>query len=184
MNAEIRELLGSADRAARDGDLSTAVAGFGTAGDAAATKGLRRAAIRCYRHGLELCVTDSVLVAKISALAPRSGEWAEYRRALEAHREWPAFASRSAQIVLGDHGGSVTCTQVGPVLEVMMASDDLVDARPSERFVGMPLAMAMVILRPALWPHPREHGEPRSIGVAYAGQRGELDELGDWAALG
>lgn len=189
MNAELRDLIGTADRAARDGDLAAARAGFVEAAATATTKGLWRAAVRCYRRGLELELTDRELLAKILRISGRftgGNDWIDYARALDAHPEWPRFGCRGAQVVLGDLGGVVTCPGAGAVLELMMAHDDLVDAHPDGRFVGMPAAMAMLILRRALWPQPREHtGEPRSIGVAFAGNRRvRLDELGDWAALG
>jgi hypothetical protein len=187
MNAEIRDLLGTADRAAREGDAVMARAGFLEAGAAAATKGLWRAAVRCYRRGLELDLVDRELVGRIVRIGGKlasGADWVEYTRALDAHAEWPHFSCRNAQVVLGDLGGLITCTGVGAVMEMMMATDDLVDVHPDGRFTGMPVAMAMLILRRALWSQPREHvGEPRSIGVAYAGNRRlRLDELGDWTA--
>lgn len=188
MNAEIRDLLGTADRAARDGDLAGARTRFVEAGAAATTKGLWRAAVRCYRRGLELDLTDRELIGKIVRIAGKlasGGDWVDYARALDAHPEWPRFGCRSAQVVLGDLGGVVTCIGAGAVLEMMMASNDLVDVHPDGRFTGMPVAMAMLILRRALWPQPRENvNEPRSIGVAFAANRKvRLDELGDWVAL-
>src|SRR5262249_46321869 len=103
----------------------------------------------------------------------------------EANRTWPRFGALAAQVVLGDLGGVVTCARVGPVLEMMMAHDGLVDVRPDGRFTAMPLAMAMVILRRAMWPQLRETtAEARSVEVAFsANRRVRLDELGDWIPL-
>jgi hypothetical protein len=189
MNAELRELLGSADRAARDRDWRTARAAFMDAGAAASERGAWRFAVRCYRGALELDVTDRELVDRIVRISGRlsSGvDWVDYARALAVHPEWSAFGCRAAHIVLGDLGGIIACPGVGAVLELMMARDDLVDVHPDGRFAAMPLAMAMVIVRRAMWPQAREQtGEPRSISVAFAGtRRVRLDELGEWITLG
>lgn len=182
--AEIRELIGRADGAARQGDGASARRSFVDAAACASSNGMWRAAIRCYRRALELDLCDSELVARIATIAGKAGaDWVDYSRALEVNK-WPSFTCRGAQVVVGDLGGVVTCPGAGPVLEVMMAHDDHVDAHPDGRYAGMPLAMAMLILRRALWPTPREHAsEPHSIAVTFAaGRRVRLDELGDWYA--
>ena len=184
--AEIRELMGKADGAARDGDDTTARAAFVDAAACASSNGMWRAAVRCYRRALELDVCDRELVGRIATIAGKlGGDWLDYARALDANPQWPAFGCRNAQVVVGDLGGVVTCPVAGVVLELMMARDDHVDAHPDARYSGMPLGMAMLILRRALWPAPREQAsEPRSIAVTFAaGRRVRLDELGDWQAL-
>ena len=108
-------------------------------------------------------------------------DWSDYARALDA-RAWPSFGCRSAQIVTGNVGAQVECPGIGVAMELMMTEDDLVETRPDARLAGMPLAMAMVILRRALWFAPRElAGDPASIRVAFDGRsQVRLDELGDW----
>jgi hypothetical protein len=181
---EIRELLGIADGAASAGDLTSARRTFVDAGVCASTYGMWRAAVRCYRRALELDLVDRELVGRIVHISGKlAGDWIEYARVLDSDPGWPTFGCRSAQIILGDLGGVVTCPGVGPVLEMMMARDDHVDAHPDGRFAAMPLAMAMVILRRAMWPAVRDVAEPRSLGVTFAANRRvRLDELGDWQA--
>ena len=172
----------------RGGDLSAARTSFVEAGGCAATHGLWRAAVRCYRRALEL---DSARPRRGRQDRPDLGrvatgnDWVEYGRVLDANPGWPAFGCQSAQIVVGDLGSVVTCPGVGAVLELMMVHDDMVDVHPDARFTAMPLAMAMVILRRAMWPVPREHaGEPPSVRVTFAaGRRVQLDEQGDWQPL-
>jgi hypothetical protein len=49
----------------------------------------------------------------------------------------------------------------------------------------MPLAMALIILRRALWLAPRElAADPMSVRVAFDGRpEVRLDELGDWEPI-
>src|SRR5262249_25240415 len=148
-----------------------------------------RSAIRCYRCALELDLADRDIVRRISRIAGRNSnaaDWASYGDFLEQRTDWPRFGCRMAQIVLGDLGGVVTCPGVGPVLEGLMARDNVLDAHPDSRFADMPTAMAMVILRRALWPTPRDDARaPHALHVTFAaGARVRLDELGDWQALG
>ena len=65
-----------------------------------------------------------------------------------------------------------------------MPAEDLVEAQPDGRFARMPLAMAMIILRRALWSYACEPAvPPRSIRVMFAGRDPiVLDELGEWHA--
>ena len=52
-----------------------------------------------------------------------------------------------------------------------MTDDDLIETRPDPRFAGMPLAMAMIILRRAMWMAPRDQAsDPMSLRVAFSGR--------------
>jgi hypothetical protein len=175
------------ERAARAGDLATAREGFLEAGACAAGVQLWRGAIRCYRRVLELDLTDREPVGRVMKMPSRilsGSEWSEYAGALERH-SWAPFGCRGAQIVMGDLGAVVECPGVGPVMEMMMTEDDLVEARPDARFTGMPIAMGLIILRRAMWLSPRELiSDPMTIRVAFDGrQHVRLDELGDWEPI-
>ena len=67
-----------------------------------------------------------------------------------------------------------------------MPAADLVETRPDPRLAGMPLAMAMVILRRAMWIAPRDHtSSPQRLRVAFDDLPPVwLDELGDWVPVG
>jgi hypothetical protein len=187
MNADVRLLLADAERALRGEDVAAARAAFVEAGQCAASYQLWRGALRCYRRALELDLADRDAVARIVQLPARwvvLHDWNDYARALAA-RAWPSFGCRSAQIVTGDQGAQVECPSTGVVMELMMTEDDLVETRPALRFTGMPLAMAMIILRRAMWFAPREMAsDPASLRVAFDGRaQVRLDELGDWEAV-
>jgi hypothetical protein len=186
MNAEVRDVLGSAERAIRSGDPTAAREAFLAAGDVAKRFQLWKSATRCYRHALELDVLDRVAIARLCGLLGRGGhviEWIEYAKAVDRN-DWPSFSCRKAQLVIGDSGAFVECPGVGPVLDVAMPEDELVEAVPDGRFVGLPAAMAMIILRRALWPLRLEKAvPPRTVRVAFAGRLPVvLDELGEWRA--
>ncbi len=155
------------------------------AGQSASEVQLWRAAIRCYRHALELDLLDREAVDAVLRMPTRviSGRgWDDYKLALDAHPGWLRFSCRTARVVSGDLGAVVECPGVGTVLELIMSEPDLVETRPDARFRGMPLTLAMIVLRRALWSTPRERAtEPTSIRVTYsAQQRIRLDEHGDW----
>ena len=187
MNADVRLLLADGERAFKDDDQAAARAAFLEAGQSAASYQLWRSALRCYRRALELDVCDKAPIARILQMPARvipPVDWVEYMRALDRFG-WRGFGCRNAQIVTGDLGALVECPGVGVVMELMMTADDLVETRPDGRFKGMPLAMAMVILRRAMWMAPRDAAnEPSSLRVAFDGRpQVRLDELGDWEPL-
>lgn len=184
MNAEVRLLLADGERALRTDDLAAAREAFLEAGQCASGYQLWRSALRCYRRVLEIDLVDREPIARIARMPPRvvaPNDWSEYARALD-HHAWPSFGCRSAQIVTGDAGAHVECPGTGVVMELMMTADDLVETRPEARFAGMPLAMALIILRRALWLAPRDLAtDPGSLRVAFDGRpQVRLDELGDW----
>jgi hypothetical protein len=184
VNADVRVLLADAERALRAEQVPAARAAFLEAGQSAASYQLWRSALRCYRRVLELDLTDREAVGRIAQLPPRVialADWHDYVRALDT-RAWPSFGCRAAQIVTGNVGAQVECPGTGVVMELMMTEDDLVETRPEARFAAMPLAMAMIVLRRALWFAPRELAtDPASIRVAFDGRpQVWLDELGDW----
>jgi hypothetical protein len=186
MNVEVRDQLGTAERAFRAGDVGGAREGFIGAGALAAGFQLWKTTTRCYRHALELDLFDREVIARLVGLVGRGGhavEWSEYAKAIDRH-DWPHFGCRAAQLVIGDAGAFIECPGVGPVLDITMPDSELVEAQPDGRFAGMPIAMAMIILRRALWPLGLPHAvPPRSVGIGFAGRRAlVLDELGEWHA--
>lgn len=188
MNADARLLFGDGERAARHGQAATARACFLEAAQAALDVQLWRSALRCFRHALELDLFDREVVDRILRCPPRtiSGRgWDTYRAALESRQQLPHFGCRSAQVVIGDQGAVVECPGRGRVLELLMTADDLVETRPDASLAWMPSAMALVILRRAMWPAPRgERNELMTVRVIYEGrERVRLDEHGDWDPL-
>lgn len=184
MNIDVRVLLAAGERALRSDDRADARAAFLDAGQAASSVQLWRSALRCYRLALELDVVDREPIARILQLPARTtmhADWKVYAHVLE-HHTWPSFGCRSAQVVTGGQRSRVECPGIGEVMELAMPADDLIEARPDPRLAGMPLAMAMVILRRAMWVAPREHApDPQRLRVAFADlPQVWLDELGDW----
>jgi hypothetical protein len=185
VNVDVRLLFTDGERAARSGEHGTARACFLEAGRNAVEVQLWRSAIRCYRSALELDLLDREAVGAVLRMPPRviSGRgWDEYRAAIEQHPDWRRFGCRSAQIMLCDQGAVIECSNVGAVIELLMTDLDLVEAQPDAQYRGMPVAMAMIVLRRALWPNPRERAaDPASMRVTFAAQqRVRLDEHGDW----
>jgi hypothetical protein len=187
VNADVRDHVASAETAATSGDLSRASALYLEAGRAAAGDTLWRVTIRCFRAALEIDLTDREVVARLLALGARGGDdWSAYARALD-REDWPRFGCRAASIVIDDDGATVHCPQVGPVLAIAMTERDLVKARPHSRFAGIPVAMALIILRRALWPDARalwleqRHRPAMQVRIDLGAQHLLwLDELGDW----
>lgn len=184
MNADVRLLLADAEKALREDDAAAAREAFLEAGQTAVSYQLWRSGLRCYRRALELDLTDRAPIARVMQMPPRvvqHADWIEYTRALDRH-SWPAFGCRAAQIVTGNLGALVECPVAGVVMELLMTADDLIETRPDGRFSGMPIAMAMIILRRAMWLNPREAAtEPSALRVAFDGRpQVRLDELGDW----
>jgi hypothetical protein len=188
MNVDTRILFLDGERAARSGDLATARACFIEAAQAAVDVQLWRSALRCYRHALELDLLDREVVDRVLQVPLRvtSGRgWDRYRAMLDAHPGWARFGCRSARIVIGDLGAVVECPPVGPVLELIMSEQDLVEVRPDGRYGGMPVAMALIILRRSLWPAPRDRvSELMTVRVTFDGhERVLLDEHGEWEPI-
>jgi hypothetical protein len=187
VNADVRLLLADAERALRADNLDAARDGFLEAGACASGYQLWRSALRCYRRALEINLVDREPIARILRMSPRVialHDWTEYTRVLD-RSAWRPFGCRSAQIVTGDAGAQVECPGTGAVMELMMSADDLVETRPAAPFAGMPLAMALIILRRALWLAPRElAADPGSLRIAFDGRpQVRLDELGDWEPI-
>lgn len=183
---EIRQFLVDAEHAARTEDHEASRAIFVQAGDCAIRHQLWTAAARCYRGALELDLVAHDVVARLVSLDERLStgcDWREYAYALTRSPGWPHFECRRARILTGDSGSLVECAGVGPVLELTMPHVNLVEIYPDGRFAGMPIAMALLILRRALWPRPQERADaPACVQVMFRGTHGCLDELGEWAS--
>ena len=174
-----------AEAAAQRGELDEALRGFLDAGDRACQLRLWHSAARHYRSALELDVVRRESVARIAKIAPRVGNqggWAAYARVLDDSPDWPHFGCRTVHVLAHDRGTVIECVGAGPVLELAMESADAVLAQPDGRFAKMPLAMALVILRRALWPSPREDSiKPIRVQVTFGSCPAVwLDERGDW----
>jgi hypothetical protein len=190
VNVDARILFLDGERAARRGELEVARGCFLEAAQAAVAVQLWRSALRCLRHALEIDLLDRAVLDRVLQLSPRAiagRGWDRYRSALDAHAGWAAFGCRTARIVSGDLGAVIECPGAGPVLELIMSERDLIETRPDARFTGMPAAMAMIILRRALWPVPRERERETqlmTVRVTFDGrERLQLDEHGEWEPL-
>lgn len=184
MNTELRVLLAAGERALRSDHRADARAVFLEAGQAASGHQLWRTAQRCYRLALELDLVDREPVERILQLPSRRTvhtEWNVYACALDCYA-WPSFGCRSAQVVTGDQRSWIECPGIGTVLEVTMPDDDVIEAHPDPRLAGMPLAMAMLIVRRAMWSAPPIHTtRPRWLRVGFDNlPQVWLCELGEW----
>lgn len=183
MNVEISEMASAAKRALVTNDFETARACFIEAGDCAVRFQLYRSAFRAYRNAVELDLGDPVPVARLRALrgsVTMLGDWTDYARTLDANPAWPTVRAVGARILSADSGTIVECRGVGPVIELAMPAPDLIEATPDGRFRQMPRAMALLVVRRALWPFPRERDGMR-VRVAWGTMPAVwLDEAGDW----
>lgn len=187
-NAEVHLHVSDAERARRAGDPGGAYDGFVEAGHCAERYGLWKTALRCYRNAVELDLHAPRAVGELARVAPRAGaggEWADYAAAVAAVPPWPRVICRDVQLLIGTSGAIAHCARVGTVLELVMTADDHVDVRPEARFANIPVAMALIILRRALWPAPRETAtQSYDVRVTYRGRHAfRLLEHGDWLRL-
>jgi hypothetical protein len=184
LNADIQIALGDAERALERNDHAAAIASFIEAGDAAVGYQLWRSATRAFRSALEVDVVARAPIERLVGLGNRlrtAADWIAYGIALDEHPEWPHFGARHAQIRIDDRNAHVECAGVGVVLHLAMPAVDRVEVGSDPKLDGMPRAMALVILRRALWPNVREQtGAPMRVTVGFGGVDVVLDELGDW----
>lgn len=187
-NSDIQLHVSDAERAKRAGDPRGAYDGFVEAGRCAEQYGLWKTALRCYRNAVELDLVGAVAVDQLARIATRAGagvEWAEYSATLKAGPKWPEVGCRGAQLLVGSSGAVVNCPRVGTVYQVVMQDGDVLAVRPEPRFADSPVAMALLLLRRAMWPAPREKAKvPFDVRVTYRGkQQFKLTEYGDWSRV-
>jgi hypothetical protein len=179
--------VADAELAAGKGDLALASRMFVESGLSAAASESFSLAVRCYRAALEIDLLDRRVIARMLGLGNRAGDgWSAYARTIDLV-DWRSFGCRGASVVSGDDGATtVHCSGIGPVLGMVTTRGDRVEAYPDQRFVKMPLAMAMIILRRALWPESRiwrvaDARPSLHVRVKFPAHREtRLDELGDW----
>jgi len=186
VNVEISEITVAATHALAAGDYQAARQRFVEAGECAVRFQLWRSAFRAFRNALELDLVDPVPVARLKALRgslTMLGDWSDYARVLDSKPAWPSLSAIGARILSADSGTIVECRDVGPVVELTMPDRDLLEATPDGRFRTMPRAMALLLVRRALWPFPRERDGMR-VRVAWgATPLVWLDESGDWQTV-
>nr|HEX4317788.1 hypothetical protein [Kofleriaceae bacterium] len=189
-NSDVQLHLSDAERARRAGDPRAAYGGFVDAGRCAEQYGLWKTALRCYRNAVELDFIDPTAVEHLARIATRAGagsEWADYLAVVTAPAapSWPTIVCRDVQLLVGSAGAVASCTRAGTVLAVSMTDDDHVDITPDARFADIPVAMALLVVRRALWPSPRDNAATSfEVRVTYrARHRFKLLEHGDWTRL-
>jgi hypothetical protein len=186
VNVEISEITVDAQRALAAGDYEEARVRFIEAGECAARFQLWRSAFRAFRTALEVDLADPVPVTRLKALRgslTMLGDWTDYARVLESKPTWPSVRAFGARILSADSGTIVECRGVGPVIELAMSETDLIEATPDGRFHQMPRAMALLLIRRALWPSPRDRDGMR-VRVAWGtAPTVWLDESGDWQTV-
>lgn len=184
VDLDVRVLLAAGEQALCSNNRADARAAFLAAGQAASRHQLWRRAQRCYRLALELDLVDREPIERILRLPSRTishAEWNVYACVLDCHA-WPSFGCRPAQIVTGGQRSQVECPGIGAVMKLTMPEVDQIEAHPDPRLAGMPLAMAMMILRRAMWIAPRDRtNRPKRLRVAFDDlPQVWLCELGEW----
>jgi hypothetical protein len=183
VSADVLVHFANAETAADKGDLALASRMFVESGLSAAANESFRLAVRCYRAALEIDLLDRRVINRMLGLGTRAGDgWSAYARTID-RVDWRSFGCRDASVVSSDDGATVHCAGIGPVLGMVMSERDRVEAYPDQRFVEMPLAMAMIILRRVLWQEPRvlPGDRPVQVRVKFPAHReARLDELGEW----
>ena len=184
MTGDVRTLVAEAERAERAGNYEGAYDRYVSAGDAAAGNGSWRSAMRSFQRAIEVDLFASEAVQRLAAIASQvhnRTEWSEYATALE-RGVVPRFAFRAVQLAIGNDGSFVTAPDAGTVLEMLLTGDDLLDVHPAAAFSDMPLAMALLVLRRALWSSPVNRARtPMTVRISYAGRPHMiLHETGEW----
>lgn len=184
VDVDVRVLLAEGERALRSNNRADARAAFLAAGQAASRHQVWRRAQRCYRLALELDLVDREPIERILRLPSRTishAEWNVYACVLDCHA-WPSFGCRPARIVTGGQRSQVECPGIGAVMDLTMPDDDRIEAHPDPRLADMPFAMAMMILRRAMWVAPRDRtNRPQRLRVAFDElPQVWLCELGEW----
>lgn len=184
VDVDVRALLATGEHALRADHRADARAAFLAAGEAASRHQAWRRAQRCYRLALELDLVDREPIECILRLPSRTishAEWNVYACVLDCHA-WPSFGCRPARIVTGGQRSWVECPGIGAVMELTMPDRDRIEAHPDPRLAGMPFAMAMMILRRAMWIAPRDPTpRPQRLRVTFdALPQVWLCELGEW----
>lgn len=184
VHAEVTRLVYDAEQIARDGDHDSSITAYMRAGKCAARHRHWQSALWCYKAALELNLLGRDVVANILGLGDRirtSADWFEYARSLDSN-DWPRFGAAGAKIVTHDSGSLVECPGIGVVLELIITDPGTLEAFPDGRFRAMPLAMALLVIRRALW--PQAASDPSSklrAEIEYRGRRVLLRAAGEWS---
>jgi len=185
VSATLHRLCVEAEKAAHRGDLHSAVRNYIAAGDAARSRERWQLAARCYRSALEVDLGSRVAVSRLVHIGGHTNDrkfWVEYSRMLKHDGSWSQLTCRRAQILVHNLGSVIECAEVGPVIELVIASDGSFECLPDARFKAMPLAMTLIILRRALWPTGRSSPLAPRVRVGYRGHTVWLNARGEWYA--